>query len=45
MLKEYNFILYNAKDENVNENIFWMFLCTEWTPNMIINFKICFYQK
>lgn len=30
MLKEYSFILYNAKDEDVNGNRLWTFLCTEW---------------
>lgn len=30
MLTEYSLILYNAKNEDVNENILWRFLCTEW---------------
>lgn len=30
MLMEYSFILYNAKNEDVNENILWTFHCTEW---------------
>lgn len=30
MLKEYSFILYNAKNEDANENVLWTFLCAEW---------------
>lgn len=30
MLEKCRFILYNAKNEDGNENMLWTFLCTEW---------------